>query len=120
MMNSVKTSVAFATGTGIDWTPTAKSMGSGLVRPQALHIHASGSMVSAQTLTVTLDDKDGSTYDLLLYTESIAGGTVDKHWAFPDEIREQGLENGSLIKVTLTNTGTPNVTVYAKITYIAC
>ena len=118
MLASVSTSrLLGAAGGALSWTPTQANLGGSQFFPQYLTLHAGGSMVSAQTLTITIDDKDGENYDTLLYTESIAAGVVDKLYTFPTGLRTGGVESGSLIKVTLTATGSPEVTVYAKLFY---
>ena len=115
-ITSISTSQLLASG-AVSWTPSRAGLGEGRFCPQYITLHTSGSMASAQTFTVTLDDRTGSTYDTLLYSEAISGGITDKLYTFPEGMRESGVEAGSYIKVTLTNTATPATAAYLKLFY---
>lgn len=105
----------------LSWSPTLTQLtgcplpqGAGMkIAPLTLELHASGSMVSAQTLTVTKVQAGGTAYNTLMYSLSIPAGTVDAVVDLYALIGEPGLEPGASLTFALTATGTPAVTVYA-------
>ena len=108
----LKTSSLFSVGTGIDWTPALTAD----VDPLYLFIHSTGSMVSAQTLSIYLKDTADVAYKTLIYQETLAIGVTDKFLnlaaIFPNGI---GNPQYNALEIVLTNTGTPAVTVYMKL-----
>lgn len=81
-------------------------------RLSSVMIHSSASI--SQDITITVDNISGSNYDTVIQSDRISSGT---DYIYQPTSRLY-LQDGSEIRVQVTNSGTPSATVYVTVTSI--